>query len=262
MNTWVLLYHAIDSQETPFSGSRADTSVVVDANAFARQLARIGKLSKKVVSLDAALANPDSDIEQVVITFDDGHSSNWFWALPLLRQFGATATFYVISGKINVDRDYLTEDQIRELHKSGMTIGSHTVTHRFLPTLSETEIRRELTESKDRLEQILGIGVDHLALPGGHFDRRTFTIARACGYKSLATCEIGVLGRDLDPMRIPRLEIRRGMSETDFELVFTNSTMRKMRMIEGGKACLRKVFGLSNYSRLRTLAHRMIDLSR
>ena len=260
--TWVLLYHALDTAESPFSGHPADSSVVVGAEDFAQQLQCLREMELSIKSLGDVLLGEKADRPQVVLTFDDGHVSNWSLALPRLLDAGAVATFYVIAGKIGNDPGYLSVNQLRELDSLGMIIGSHTMSHPFLPQLPADEITRELRDSRALLEDLLGHEVVDLALPGGHGNATTSAIAQECGYRSVATCQIGVFGRGDNPMRLPRLEIRRGLSLDDFRATFSRRMIRKLQLWEYGKNCCRRVLGLSTYSRLRNLAHRVARIRR
>ncbi len=86
-------------------------------------------------------------------------------------------------------------DQARELRRAGMSIGSHTVTHRELGSLSESDRRVELTESKRLLESKLGGAIDALAYPygwPGSLDDLTIRVARESGYRLAFTSIEGV----------------------------------------------------------------------
>jgi peptidoglycan/xylan/chitin deacetylase (PgdA/CDA1 family) len=261
----VLLYHALDAPGEPAGvGSAADLSVVVGADDFANQLACLRAMGKTVVPLDVVL-RPErwtDGGEPVVLTFDDGHRSNWSLALPRLVEAGVTATFYVVSGFVDHDPRYLTSAQLLELVQHGMHIGSHTVTHRFLPELSADEMRRELADSRARLEDLIGGEVLDLAIPGGHTNRTAFEIARQSGYRSIATTRVGWFACGGDASRIPRLEIRRGLSLEQFRHTFSSVKLRQLQIIEFGKACLRNTLGLGGYTRVREAAHRCLKIRR
>jgi peptidoglycan/xylan/chitin deacetylase (PgdA/CDA1 family) len=85
------------------------------------------------------------------------------------------------------DRQLMTWEQVREVSKNGVAVGSHTSTHPVLATLDETSQRRELAESKSALEQKLNSTVRTLAYPVGsyrNFTAATMRIARECGYEA------------------------------------------------------------------------------
>ena len=67
----------------------------------------------------------------VVLTFDDSSRSHYTVARPLLKQYEFGATFFITEGfdfKEN-KKDYMTWEQIKELHDDGFEIGNHTRDH-------------------------------------------------------------------------------------------------------------------------------------
>lgn len=83
------------------------------------------------------------------------------------------------------DRELMTWDQLREVSRNGITIGSHTHTHRVLATLDVEAQREEIASSKAMLEERIGTPVRSIAYPVGgyrHFTEETRRIAEACGY--------------------------------------------------------------------------------
>jgi peptidoglycan/xylan/chitin deacetylase (PgdA/CDA1 family) len=105
--------------------------------------------------------------------------------------------------------ELMTWDQVRETSQSGVSIGSHTHTHRVLATLDLATQREELSISKSQLERQLGKPVRTLAYPVGgyeHFNRETFGVAKECGYEAAFSFHTGVnqLG-SLNPYDIKRV---------------------------------------------------------
>ncbi|MBL8816589.1 MAG: polysaccharide deacetylase family protein [Planctomyces sp.] len=67
----------------------------------------------------------------VVLTFDDSSKSHFTVARPLLKEYGFGATFFITEGfdfREN-KKDYMTWDEIRQLHEDGFEIGNHTRDH-------------------------------------------------------------------------------------------------------------------------------------
>jgi peptidoglycan/xylan/chitin deacetylase (PgdA/CDA1 family) len=92
---------------------------------------------------------------------------------------------------------------LREMHAGGMTVGSHTRTHRTLPNEPEEAVWSELAGSKRTLEDQLGAEVRHLSYPGGQFSRATVEAAAAAGYRcAYTTCSHTDPGHPL--LTIPR----------------------------------------------------------
>ncbi len=106
---------------------------------------------------------------------------------------------------------FMTWDQARALIASGMSIGSHSQTHRSLGQLTEAEQRVELVSSKQTLESMLGCEILTLAYPYGWpetYSELTMRLAREAGYR-LAFSSTEGLNRpgDTDPFALRRLSV-------------------------------------------------------
>ena len=177
-----LLYHDLDSGERPSRKTDpAGLDTVLDISDFAGHLARLSERGYEITS-HAGLTSASSRRRPVVVTFDDGDESAHRLALPALREHRATATFYIVSGWVGTP-GYLNEEQVRDLARAGMEIGSHTVSHRFLSDLDDHEIRYELSASRDALRSLAGQAIRSVAWPGGHHDTRVVRIAREVGLR-------------------------------------------------------------------------------
>lgn len=86
-------------------------------------------------------------------------------------------------------------------------IGAHGIEHLFLPTQAVQVGVREATESRARLEALLGRPVLAFAYPYGGLDEVTVEAVRAAGYQMAVTTKAGRVLPNADPMRLPRYEI-------------------------------------------------------
>jgi peptidoglycan/xylan/chitin deacetylase (PgdA/CDA1 family) len=78
---------------------------------------------------------------------------------------------------------------LRELQRAGVTVGSHTRSHRVLPNESATDALEEIAGSKRALEEGLATPVRHFSFPNGHFDEATLRAVRSAGYQyAYSTC--------------------------------------------------------------------------
>ena len=102
----------------------------------------------------------------------------------------------------------LTRDQVRRLHRLGMSIGGHTVNHPILTALSLEAARGEIAANKEDLEGVLGERIRHFAYPNGT-PKRDFTLEHAqmtksVGYAAAFTTQPGVTGQASDRYLLPR----------------------------------------------------------
>ena len=102
----------------------------------------------------------------VTTSWDDGHHMDMRLA-ERLAAHALKGTFYVALN--HPGRKDIFDDEIRVLHSMGMEIGSHTLSHRLLTGRPDTEVRYELSESKARLEDIIGAPVVAFSYPEGAF---------------------------------------------------------------------------------------------
>lgn len=102
--------------------------------------------------------------------------------------------------------DLMDWDEVRACDTGLMAIGSHTMTHPILPTLTMPEIQRELQDSRDMLEAHLDRAVDVFCFPNGSTDERVRQVARSI-YRAALTTEEGTVPPIVDPIGIPRIPV-------------------------------------------------------
>lgn len=102
----------------------------------------------------------------------------------------------------------MTSAQLLALHRSGMQVGAHTVSHPILTTLSATQMRQEMADSKVFLEQLLGEPVPLFAYPNGKpgtdFNATSVSMAREVGFEAAVTTAKGAATHHTDLLQLPR----------------------------------------------------------
>jgi peptidoglycan/xylan/chitin deacetylase (PgdA/CDA1 family) len=209
----VVCYHAI-------SDTWRDT-LAVSLDDFERQLS--GVLARGYRPVGAAEAAAASG-RLVHITFDDAFQSV-AKALPVLERHRMPATVFACPGFADGERTFAIPElaaqvpensehlatmgwpELRELVDRGVEVGSHTLTHPHLTTLDDHELRRELRESRERLEDELSVPCRFLAYPYGEEDERVRAAARSSGYAGAFSLPGNQSGTDL--YAIPRVGIWR-----------------------------------------------------
>lgn len=68
------------------------------------------------------------------------------------------------------DYAYFSSEDLRELRRMGMAVGSHSATHTNLVTCDAVQLRREIVGSRKKLGEALGEPVDFLSYPDGRFN--------------------------------------------------------------------------------------------
>lgn len=102
-------------------------------------------------------------------------------------------------------------EQLLEMEKSGVEIGSHTVTHPILPNVDDRQLHRELTDSRRRLETALNHPVTLFCYPNGSYDQRTLQAVSRAGYKCAVTTMPVLNDRSSDPLALSRVPAEQDM---------------------------------------------------
>ncbi|MFI7544404.1 polysaccharide deacetylase family protein [Actinoplanes sp. NPDC049599] len=124
----------------------------------------------------------------VRLSFDDGNTSDVEIGLPALLARGLTADFFVLAARLE-SAGSLDEKAVRQLHDSGMGIGSHGMWHRPWRGMDPATSDAELVQARDRLAAVVGTGVDTAACPLGRYDRRLLGRMRQLGYTRVFTSD-------------------------------------------------------------------------
>jgi peptidoglycan/xylan/chitin deacetylase (PgdA/CDA1 family) len=114
---------------------------------------------------------------------------------------------------------------VRQLAKTDISVGSHTVTHPTLRNLPPDKLLAEVTESKRRLEEETGRKVSFFAYPNGtakDLSRQVVSAVRSVGYKAAFTTIRGINEPRVDLFHLRRTGVYRtdGVAELATKLFF------------------------------------------
>lgn len=223
----ILTFHSLDD----------GTSVISFApRVFRRGMARLHESGYRTLSLLEAVdflrqKKPFPD-RSFVITFDDGYKTVYDEAFPVLQRYGMKATVFLTVGErekvesigrlssFNGRYNMLTWHEIREMERSGIDFGSHTLTHPDLTRLSFDRVEAEICDSKAILENALGAPAECFAYPYGRYDNRSREIVRqhlACACSD----RLGLITADSDPYALERVDAAYLRADRLFDMMLT-----------------------------------------
>jgi peptidoglycan/xylan/chitin deacetylase (PgdA/CDA1 family) len=118
----------------------------------------------------------------------------------------------MIQGRVRVSGEFpalmMSSAQVRALHRAGMEIGGHTISHPILTGLSLDECEREIQSGRQRLEQIFDAPVSLFAYPNGKprqdYDQRHVALVRQLGFDAAVSTSVGSASADDDVFQLPR----------------------------------------------------------
>lgn len=209
MNVPILIYHSVrhhDPNEIPLV-----KYYDVDPSSFEKQLKYLKDNGYTVISLnylaDALKETITLPPKSVVITFDDGWENQYLYAFPLLKKYDDTATFFIFTDAINYD-NFMTWDQLRRMDEAGMTIGGHTRTHPYLPSITnKADLENEIGNGKSITEKELGHSIAIFAYPFGHYTDEIIKIVKDAGYAAARSSYFGTFNSRSDIYMLRGVEV-------------------------------------------------------
>lgn len=142
----------------------------------------------------------------VILSFDDGYEDNHRVILPMLEERGMKAVFYVVTNDIGLP-GYMTWDDLFDLERHGMEIGSHTANHIPLTTLPPEKQREELHLSKLMLEWKGLKTIYSFSYPTGAYDAGIVAMLAEEDYLTAVTGEAGLNNVETNPYLLRRVNI-------------------------------------------------------
>lgn len=167
----------------------------------------------------------------IILTFDDGYESIYKEVYPIMENYGMTGVIFVLGDKEikysiwdfpNTEpQPLLNEQQIIELHEAGFEIGSHSLTHPDLTTLSREKAWDEISRSRMLLEILIGAPVYSFAYTYGKSNPLIKELVREAGYKIACGTYSGPPVINKDHYEIRRILISGNNSLTNIALKLT-----------------------------------------
>ena len=211
----ILLYHRVGHLD----GSFMDRYTVSPAR-FAAQMETLHRQNWHVISLRDLVQHVDrvTRDRRVVITFDDGFSSNREFAWPILTQYAFPAATFVVTGMIGTVNSWdgperahyplLSAEELRSTSADMQWVYPHSTTHADLTLLADPdELRRELKESKALVDSTVRGPATVFAYPRGSWNWDVINTARELGYIGACTCLEGLNTRKTHPFLLRRVEV-------------------------------------------------------
>jgi peptidoglycan/xylan/chitin deacetylase (PgdA/CDA1 family) len=122
----------------------------------------------------------------VLLTFDDGNRSDLTVAAPILLEHGFAATFFITEGLGFLTGDdggeYLSWDEVAELHRLGFEVGNHSQHHRILGIGADEQVA-ELAHIQDRCVAHGIPAPTAFCFPGFVHDRSSVEALRKVGFR-------------------------------------------------------------------------------
>ena len=201
---------------------------------FRSLLNLLNLLQHKPASAEVGLSS--STGREFVLTIDTGFEDLYTELIPLLRPYSLKPLVFLVVDQIGGFNQWesamgyrkkrlLSIEQVREMQHLGVEFGSQTCSHPWLPTQSDRDLQREVKDSKERLENMIGVEIDKFAYPYGGANARVRSAVARAGYKWAFSSRPELSYWD-DPMMIKRVIFNDTDSTFDLLLkIFTGMSL-------------------------------------
>lgn len=174
----IILYHRIDY-------SPIDSRYYVTPEKFEEQMKLLHDWGYTSITttmlIQAIMQGTELPPRPFLFTIDDGNLDNYTNAFPIMQKYGFTGVLYIVGSYIGAE-NYMTVEQILEMHTAGWEVGSHSMNHLDLTKLDSDSLRFEIVESRKFLEEKLGIPIPTFAYPFGAYNDSAFDYVKFSGY--------------------------------------------------------------------------------
>lgn len=185
----VLLYHRVEANASP--------ALRIAPAVFEEHMQKLKDAGITVISMQDFLAwkrgEKSIPARSALITIDDGFSSTFDVARPILKKYGYPWTCFVYTNFISRG-SALTWEQLAQLRDEGVEIGCHSQSHANLrdtqgktPEAYEEWLKQEIEGAKQTLEKRLGIRCATYAYPFGSYSARVLEHIKAAGFEAAFT---------------------------------------------------------------------------
>jgi peptidoglycan/xylan/chitin deacetylase (PgdA/CDA1 family) len=174
----ILLYHHIGISLT-------DSQYYILANKFEEQMRLLRDWGYTTISSEllvkAIKEGADLPPRPVLITFDDGNLDTYMTAFPIMQKYDFTGVVYIVGHYMGAP-EFMNADQIKDLARAGWEVGSHSMSHLDLNSLSLEQQRFEIFDSRSYLENELGLPVLTFSYPFGVSNGPIIDYTYSAGY--------------------------------------------------------------------------------
>ncbi len=241
----VLVYHALMDAEDP--GAHF---VHVLKEEFSRQMQWLYEQGYKTLSLDelyeAITGKHEIPDKAVVLTFDDGYSSLFTHATPVLQKYGFKAVLFLTTGAVGCDSYKclpncelypaddrpLNWDELLQMKASCWDIQAHGHRHFAHADLSPTELEQEIMDCNKSIKAHLGHIPRYYCYPYGSYTVGTLRGITKLNMKAAFSVQPGFASRKSDIRRIFRIGVDIGDDISSFQLKVESGYVSRKEKLE------------------------------
>lgn len=206
----ILMYHYISTPPDDADVYRLDLSI--NPTQFEKELSFLSENGYRTISLydlyGHLALSATLPAKPIILTFDDGYRDAYTNAFPLLKKYGMTGTFFIVSDFINSNNpSYLTWDMVKEMSAAGMGIESHTRTHPDMRNRSNEFLVWQVLGPIEAITAYTGKRPHFFCYPSGRYDDAVIRVLKSADVWGAVTTQFGTVHSLDDAMTWTRVRM-------------------------------------------------------
>lgn len=198
----ILTYHSVTD-----NNFTACENMFVKPSEFEKQMKMITEQGFTPIFADE-IKNAYLYKNPIIITFDDGYIDNYQIVYPVIKENHIKITIFIITNNID-KKHFLTSTDLLEMYQSGfVSIQSHTASHKRLTLLDDSQLEKELKDSKNAIIKLIKKKPLAVTYPFGSINQNQIKLINKY-YQIGFTSSSGVMSNDHNKYIIKRYQVNK-----------------------------------------------------
>lgn len=141
----------------------------------------LGKTNKEILEENNGIAMGNNNEKNIYLTFDEGYEAGYTpQILKTLKENDVKATFFITAHYLNTQPEL-----VKQMIDEGHIVGNHTVNHKSMPSLTETQINSEVMDLHKSIYEKFQYEMKYIRPPMGEYSEKTLNQTNSLGYKTV-----------------------------------------------------------------------------
>ena len=138
----------------------------------------LGNRNRQLIEKYNGMAMGNKESKNIYVTFDLGYEAGYTSKiLDVLKENNVPATFFITAHYVNT-----ASDLVQRMVDEGHIIGNHTVNHKSMPSISESELEKELMNLHTSIYEKFGYEMKYMRPPKGEYSEKSLNTTIKLGY--------------------------------------------------------------------------------
>ena len=141
----------------------------------------LGKENKEILERNNGIAMGSNNEKNIYLTFDEGYEAGYTpQILKTLKENDVKATFFITAHYLNTQPEL-----VKQMNDEGHIVGNHTVNHKSMPSLTETQIYSEVMDLHKSIFEKFQYEMKYIRPPMGEYSEKTLKQINSLGYRTV-----------------------------------------------------------------------------